>query len=274
MKEHSLFLMAGFPTKNSEHVEKADWYREQFEDLLREVVELSDGMVGRSILESGEVITDYTKNVEKSTSCLTGISIDSSITERSSRLSSVNNCRQSRSNYSEQRSRQDSCGNRQRQHGSRYSQYDNRQRSQCNQVVNTDTREEYMNQKVRTINDKALELVQGLIRFKEDILRDVNNGRLYTVNYPSLIEHIMREAKLYRETIAELNEKGDIRTQDHQRMEQFWNQIMMEHALFVRGLLDPSEEELVRMAHEFSVEKRWNTVTLKPQEPKASLSVR
>lgn len=32
----------------------------------------------------------------------------------------------------------------------------------------------------------------------------------------------------------------------------FWNQIMMEHALFIRGLLDPSEAELIQTANEFA----------------------
>ena len=34
--------------------------------------------------------------------------------------------------------------------------------------------------------------------------------------------------------------------------ELFWNQIMMEHALFIRGLLDPGEEALVDTADDFA----------------------
>lgn len=34
--------------------------------------------------------------------------------------------------------------------------------------------------------------------------------------------------------------------------EAFWNQIMMEHAWFIRGLLDPSEAELIKTADDFS----------------------
>lgn len=34
-------------------------------------------------------------------------------------------------------------------------------------------------------------------------------------------------------------------------MECFWNQIMMEHAMFIRGLLDPSETELFHSADGF-----------------------
>ena len=40
--------------------------------------------------------------------------------------------------------------------------------------------------------------------------------------------------------------------QDMKEAELFWNQIMMEHALFIRGLLDPMECELVETADCFA----------------------
>ena len=40
--------------------------------------------------------------------------------------------------------------------------------------------------------------------------------------------------------------------QNLQKQENFWNQIMMEHALFIRGLLDPSEETLIQTADGFA----------------------
>lgn len=36
--------------------------------------------------------------------------------------------------------------------------------------------------------------------------------------------------------------------------ELFWNRIMMEHALFIRGLLDPAEDALVRTSNTFAQE--------------------
>lgn len=284
MKEHSLFLMAGFPGKNKEHIAKADWYREQFENLLREVVELSDGMVGRDVLESGEVTTEFTKKAEKCTNCLTGIPIDSTITERSERLSPVSHCQQREGNAecwqrqrSEQRSEQrqytgqrryDNRGqwqqNRQNFNRMQSNQYRMNQRNQCSQRMTEERREDWREERreeqrerlLREINNRALELVEGLISFKEEVLCEVRKCNLFTANYPLLIEHILREAKLYRDTIIELNERGELCLQTQREMEQFWNQIMMEHALFIRGLLDPSEEELVRMAHEFSMDYR------------------
>ena len=65
----------------------------------------------------------------------------------------------------------------------------------------------------------------------------MENGALFTANYPLLIRHIIREAELYRNTIEKLEQE---RTDFAERMfdtENFWNRIMMEHALFIRGLL-------------------------------------
>ena len=46
----------------------------------------------------------------------------------------------------------------------------------------------------------------------------------------------------------------DITCEDRKQVELFWNQIMMEHALFIRGLLDPTEEQLITTADNFAKE--------------------
>lgn len=129
----------------------------------------------------------------------------------------------------------------------RITQAEKRLRAGCTMSPN-----KRMVQKVRQLNRNILRLLDGLIAFKEKILRDVLSCNLYTANYPLLIEHILREAKLYRQTIAELEEKGLILPQEQMAIEQFWNRIMMEHALFIRGLLDPTEDELINTADNFA----------------------
>ena len=108
-----------------------------------------------------------------------------------------------------------------------------------------------LKREVRMINRSALSFVNGLISFKERVLSLVNSCRLFTANYPLLIEHIIREAKLYRSYIIELENRGNINIENRKDTESFWNQIMMEHAWFIRGLLDPTEEVLIDTADEF-----------------------
>lgn len=206
MKEHSLFLLAGFPSKEKAFIQRADRFREEFEAGLQRTVELADGIVSESVLNSGEVVTEFTQKAECQTRNLTGIPIDMKITEAEKRLLAG------------------SCI-----------------------MVNRETVSH-----VRMLNRKMLQRLNGLISFKEEVLREMTSCRLYTTNYPLLIEHILREAKLYRQIISELERRGRISMPDLRNLEVFWNRIMMEHAQFIRGLLDPTECELIETADEFA----------------------
>ncbi|MDO4317993.1 MAG: DUF2935 domain-containing protein [Lachnospiraceae bacterium] len=109
---------------------------------------------------------------------------------------------------------------------------------------------------VRRLNQDGLRLVNAIIGFKERVLRGVRSCDLFTVNYPLLIEHILREARLYRSQLMRLEGEEECSREELRGSELFWNQIMMEHALFIRGLLDPDEEELVCTANDFAKEYR------------------
>lgn len=223
MKEHSLFLEAGFPCKNEEWIKKADWFRQQFENLLREVVRISNGRVHNSILRSNELVTEFTIPAENRTESLSGVPIDSTISEMQKRLRPGGGREESR---------------------------------ELVRIVNS-------------INERSVELLKGLIAFKEDILKEVCEGRLFTANYPLLIKHILREAKLYCATIEELMQNRRTTFGNLRETEEFWNQIMMEHALFIRGLLDPCEEQLIDTADEFAEQYKKLLAMAKTQDCRA-----
>ena len=60
MREHALFLEAGFPCKDKAWIEKADYFRIQFEDLLRDVVAIANARVNPCVINSGELVTRFT----------------------------------------------------------------------------------------------------------------------------------------------------------------------------------------------------------------------
>lgn len=110
-------------------------------------------------------------------------------------------------------------------------------------------------QKVTMLNQKAIPLIAALIQFKETILSNVLSCKLFTVNYPLLITHIIREARLYLQTIQRLQNREEINTErEAYEQEFFWNRQMAEHAKFIRGLLDPSENDLINKANDFGTE--------------------
>ncbi|NLJ95674.1 MAG: DUF2935 domain-containing protein [Clostridiales bacterium] len=112
-----------------------------------------------------------------------------------------------------------------------------------------------MERKVSELNRRALSLLDSIIHFKTNILNDVLSCKMFTLNYPLLIEHILREAKLYRRLIQRLQSRDVINIQrDAFEQEAFWNQIMAEHAMFIRGLLDPTEKDLFNAADRFGNE--------------------
>ena len=110
-------------------------------------------------------------------------------------------------------------------------------------------------QRVSALNHRAMDLVGELIRFKTAILSNVTSCKMFTVNYPLLIDHILREAKLYHLLIERLEGKDTMNNeQEALEQEMFWNRIMAEHSLFIRGLLDPSENDLIIAANNFGNE--------------------
>jgi len=112
-----------------------------------------------------------------------------------------------------------------------------------------------LEERVFLLNQKAIGLIAGLIQFKAMILSNVLSCKMFTVNYPLLIEHIMREAKLYLQTIQRLQNRENINIErEALEQETFWNRIMAEHSKFIRGLLDPTENELIETANNFSHE--------------------
>ncbi len=117
-----------------------------------------------------------------------------------------------------------------------------------------------LEQRVDNLNRRALDMVSRLAEFKQRILSNVLGCGMFTGNYPLLIDHILREARFYMRMLEMLLSREDIlEPQELISQEAFWNRIMAEHAKFIAGLLDPSEETLIDTARMFG--KEFDTLT-------------
>lgn len=105
---------------------------------------------------------------------------------------------------------------------------------------------------ISNINNETLPIIKNLIEFKNDILNDVLSCKMYTTNYPLLISHIMNEAKMYYNLLDKVEKRILLSKNEIYEQELFWNNIMKEHAEFIRGLLDPSEEQLILTADRYA----------------------
>jgi len=209
MKEHSFFLQLGFMPRDISFTQRANELRMGFDELLRDVVLLSDGIVSNNALRSCEVITPFTLEAEKLSEFYTGIDIPTDITRAEAELVGAYN----------------------------------------------GTSKGLLRDNVSRINSRAIRLISELIVFKATVLEMQNRCEMFTVNYPLLIEHILREAGLYLELVRKLQRQGFIDLKrDVLEQEAFWNRIMAEHSKFIRGLLDPTERELFAIANDFANE--------------------
>lgn len=118
---------------------------------------------------------------------------------------------------------------------------------------------------VENLDRKAYSLTQNLAGFKERLLADVLACKTFTVNYPLLIDHILREARFFMNMLAALVSGENIRSpEDLINQEAFWNRIMAEHSKFIAGLLDPTEETLIETARMFG--KEFDALTAEAAE--------
>lgn len=208
MKEHAIFLEASFTPKNTNLSKEAEHYKDCFERLLLDTVKLSNNNVTDELIDSGEIITDYTIDAEKKTKYYTGLDINTKISLMEKSL-------------------------------------------KCNDSADFDIRK---HKYVKNINNRAIKLLDGLINFKMKILDGVLNCKLFTTNYPLLIEHLIHEEKSYRSYLKALESNKDISKENIKDTQLFWDDIMKEHSLFIIGSLDPSEEEKIKISNKFAKE--------------------
>jgi hypothetical protein len=122
-----------------------------------------------------------------------------------------------------------------------------------------------LEQRVYYLNNNAIRLINSLAQFKSAILANVLSCNLFTVNYPLLLDHILREAKFYLSLVQKLQNREDINLEkEAYEQESFWNRIMAEHSKFIRGLLDPTENDLIIAANNFGNE--FDQLTIQAKE--------
>lgn len=201
MKEHLIFIVAALPPINEDLIHRAEILKRSMEMLLDETVDIANGAISQGALDANIIVTPYTLDAEEVISGLTGIPINTRITEKEYDLTHDRN-------------------------------FDYTQRLE-NQLEN--------------INSRARNLTEEIIDFKIMLLNLILECKVFANVYPSLIHHITEEAEMYVDLLDAL-EKREFPEEPFCDILDFWNHTMADHAEFINGLLDPSEEELKEIA--------------------------
>lgn len=106
--------------------------------------------------------------------------------------------------------------------------------------------------KTQDINCRTLNILEEAIGFKERILALSADCQVFVELYPNMLEHILKEAKLYY-TILEYLIRKTLPSECISNELKFWNHIMKDHAEYIDGLLDPTEINLKENAEEFAM---------------------
>lgn len=80
MKEHAIFIEATMPPPGKSLAQKADAYKQNYDQFLLTAITLSNGMLPLDVLQSGQFYTQFTEGAEQDAEKYTGISTRPDIT--------------------------------------------------------------------------------------------------------------------------------------------------------------------------------------------------
>lgn len=116
---------------------------------------------------------------------------------------------------------------------------------------------------VKQFNRYSIRILNGMIQFKERILKQVLSCQITIGICPTWLTHTINEAKMYRSYILNAETKFYFEYGTEIQTQISWNQIMTEHALLTVGLLDPTEQNFIQKNIVFSECFIQNTQKLK-----------
>ncbi|MDP4094267.1 MAG: DUF2935 domain-containing protein [Bacillota bacterium] len=138
-------------------------------------------------------------------------------------------------------------------------------------------------QSVNTLNRQIIVLLATAIQTQRALITNVLSCKMFTNMYPLMMEHVTREAEHYLQHLQTLQSYQSLTDGPRTAAiaEIFWNNIMGEHSKFIRGLLDPTEEDLIQKANGFAgqfdellraARAAYNNLQLSPGVTRRSMS--
>lgn len=97
---------------------------------------------------------------------------------------------------------------------------------------------------IKQLNTETLRILERTIAFKKRLLDLVSECKIFITMYNEMLEHLIHEAEYYKDLLTSLVNTNHLPQTTLCGELNFWNHIMEEHALFINGMLDPSEKDL------------------------------
>ena len=206
MKEHAIFLEVAFAGMNQHIAKEADRYKMQFEKILHQAVKLSHGVLSKEVIQSAELVTEYTQSAEREVQRFTGIAIDRAVTAMEEDMQGETDAYISP--------------------------------KLANQVL--------------LLNRSAIRLLDGFIDFEENILKELMDSSIFSNSYPTFVKHLVHESQSYRSYVINFDNEEEFDCEDMTQVDLFWDHSILEHAQYVKAILNSVNNELIQSCSTFA----------------------
>ena len=102
--------------------------------------------------------------------------------------------------------------------------------------------------KINDLNDKALSLINDFKDFCSEIKTKLDNGELFSYLYPDFFNYMYDEISVYGRDIERIKSKEDYTEFYLNEFTYYFNELLRESALYIRGFLDTKHQDVFDMA--------------------------
>lgn len=108
--------------------------------------------------------------------------------------------------------------------------------------------------KIAELIRQTISKTEDFYRFKRRLLQVALRGELGGSLYPSMLDHVAREAEYFLRLLESMNDCKPFALWPKTREAGFWIRLMSDHSHFIRQMLDPSEMILIETTESFGEE--------------------
>ena len=102
--------------------------------------------------------------------------------------------------------------------------------------------------KIEKLNNEALSLISDFKGFCSEIKTKMDNGELFSYLYPDFFNYMYDEISVYGRDIERINSKKDYSKFYLDEFAYYFNELLRESALYIRGFLDTKYQDIFDMA--------------------------
>ena len=103
-------------------------------------------------------------------------------------------------------------------------------------------------QKIEDLNNEAIDLINDFKTFCQEIKMKLDSGELFSYSYPDFFNYMYDEISVYGRDIERIMSKKDYTDFYLSEFTYYFNELLRESALYIRGFLDTKDQDIFDMA--------------------------